>query len=314
MVIHFLFRSPEFARVSRNHSAKPRNLAEALGLQRRGNMRTSAASVDSPTVVGPAFRFIRAVNVDERPDIEAPRRANKILFYGHPALEKKYNLGNDFEHLSRCLQRRTRGTFDDPSPATYRNLDERKRPSINRCPSFRSNGRKIRRIWHYDSRHRLRLWSRAGVDEVFFVLPVAMFGIYYVFLERMRTILWLGAYKRAVEEKINELSGRTVLKWEYLIQEHRGRVDIIVLSTNLVYGLILIATAIVSIARIKNSVTYGTNTAYGTEILYGFSLLLLFLFAMLVGCLLFWKAAYQPAYKASQDAIEVGKEASSGSQ
>jgi hypothetical protein len=148
------------------------------------------------------------------------------------------------------------------------------------------------------------------VDEVFFVLPVAMFGIYYVFLERMRTILWLGAYKRAVEEKINELSERTVLKWEYLIQEHRGRVDIIVLSTNLVYGLILIAVVLISVVRIKNSAIYGTSTKYGIEILYGFSFLMIFLFAMLVGCLLFWKAAYPPAYKASQDAIEVGKESS----
>ena len=143
------------------------------------------------------------------------------------------------------------------------------------------------------------------VDEVFFVLPVAMFGIYYVFLERMRTILWLGAYKRAVEEKINELAGATVVKWEYLIQEHRGRVDIIVVSTNTVYTLILIAVIVFSVARIKNSAAYGTSTAYGTFIFYGFSLLLTVLFGMLVWCVLFWKAVYPPAYRASQEAIEL---------
>jgi hypothetical protein len=143
------------------------------------------------------------------------------------------------------------------------------------------------------------------VDEVFFVLPVAMFGIYYVFIERMRTILWLGAYKRAVEEKMNELAGATLVKWEYLIQEHRGRVDIIVVSTNVVYVLILIAVVIFSVLRIKNSAAYGIDAAHGALIFYGFSLLLVSLFGMLVWCVLFLKSAYPPAYNASQEAIEL---------
>ena len=53
-----------------------------------------------------------------------------------------------------------------------------------------------------------------NVNEIFFVLPVGLFGIYYVFIERMRTILWLGAYKRALEDKINELAKDTVVNWE----------------------------------------------------------------------------------------------------
>jgi hypothetical protein len=143
------------------------------------------------------------------------------------------------------------------------------------------------------------------VDEVFFVLPVAMFGIYYVFLERMRTILWLGAYKRALEEKMNELAGATLVKWEYLIQEHRGRVDIIVVSTNVVYVLILVAVVIFSVLRIKSSAAYGMHATYGTFIFYGFSSLLAVLSGMLVCCVLFLKSAYPPAYNASQEAIDL---------
>ena len=71
------------------------------------------------------------------------------------------------------------------------------------------------------------LSSTWHADEIFFLLPVGLSGIYYVCFDRMRTILWLGAYKRALEDRINELSQKTVLNWEYLVQEHRGTADII---------------------------------------------------------------------------------------
>lgn len=138
-----------------------------------------------------------------------------------------------------------------------------------------------------------------NVNEIFFVLPVGLFGIYYVFIERMRTILWLGAYKRALEDKINELAKDTVLNWEYLIQEHRGRADVIVWSGNIIYVLILGATVIYSVFRLNK--IDGMHVWSPSMWLYGG--LMVALIALLIGCLVCWLTAYAPAYKLSKKAV-----------
>jgi hypothetical protein len=137
------------------------------------------------------------------------------------------------------------------------------------------------------------------VNEIFFVLPVGLFGIYYVFIERMRTILWLGAYKRALEDKINELANETVLNWEYLIRKHRGRADVIVRSGNIIYVLILGTTIVYSLFRLDKI----EGMHLGSPLMWIYGGLMVFLVSLLIGCLVCWLSAYAPAYKLSKKAV-----------
>lgn len=145
-------------------------------------------------------------------------------------------------------------------------------------------------------------------DQVFFVLPIALFGIYYVFLERMRTIVWLGAYKRALEDRINEVSEDIVLNWEYLIQEGRGRADVIAFSGNFVYVLILVGVVGYSLFRVND--VYGTQTMYGVPILYVCIFVVLILTTLLLLCIVRLLTVYAPAYKLSRKALSSQKMAS----
>jgi hypothetical protein len=81
-----------------------------------------------------------------------------------------------------------------------------------------------------------------GVKEelvpVFFFLPVAMLGLLFFTADRMRSMMWLGGYKHAIEDRINQLVGVTVTSWEKLVQDHRGRGDVIIKSTYLIYFLL----------------------------------------------------------------------------
>ncbi len=140
--------------------------------------------------------------------------------------------------------------------------------------------------------------SAQHVDEIFFVLPIGLFGIYYVFFDRMRTILWLGAYKRALEDKINELSGEILLNWEILIQEHRGRADIIALSGNFVYLLILLGVVGYSLFRINE--VYNAHSVYGISIGHIYTTVVALLAILLVLCIRRFLTAYAPAYKLSR--------------
>jgi hypothetical protein len=142
-------------------------------------------------------------------------------------------------------------------------------------------------------------------EEVFFLLPVAMFGIYYIFFDRMRTILWLGAYKRAVEDKINELSEGIVVNWEKLVQEHRGRADIIVLSGNFVYFLILLGVVGYSLIRVNN--VYEMQTVCGVRIGYIYAALVALLAVLLGLCIWRFFTAYPPAYRLSREMLGVAK-------
>jgi hypothetical protein len=81
-----------------------------------------------------------------------------------------------------------------------------------------------------------------GVKEelvpVFFFLPVAMLGLLFFTADRMRSMMWLGGYKHAVEDRINQLVGVTVTSWEKLVQDYRGRGDVIIKSTYVIYLLL----------------------------------------------------------------------------
>lgn len=145
----------------------------------------------------------------------------------------------------------------------------------------------------------------AHLNEMFFVLPIALFGIYYIFFERMRTILWLGAYKRALEDKINEISETPIVNWEFLIQEHRGRVDVIVFSTNTVYFMILIGIIGFSLLRLNDDPQFGTQIVFGIRIISIYTAIIVFLAILLALCIWHWATVYRPAYDLSRRAIGV---------
>jgi hypothetical protein len=93
-----------------------------------------------------------------------------------------------------------------------------------------------------------------GIKEnlalVFIFLPIALMGVFLYGTLQYHNLFWLGGYKRAVEEKINELAGRNVISWEALVQQRRGRVNVINVGLTLVYLGIFVAVASISTERV----------------------------------------------------------------
>ena len=108
-----------------------------------------------------------------------------------------------------------------------------------------------------------------GVKEdiavVFLFLPIALIGVFLYGILQYHNLFWLGGYKRAVEEKINEISGRTVICWEDLVQTQRRRVNAINIGLTVVYVVVLIAVA--SISSEKVFAAFGST--FG--VIFGFS-------------------------------------------
>ena len=68
--------------------------------------------------------------------------------------------------------------------------------------------------------------ATTGPVIVWYMLPLAMFCMTMMTLDKLRNIMWLGGYKRAVELRINSLSGVSVVCWEAFIQSQRKKPDI----------------------------------------------------------------------------------------
>jgi hypothetical protein len=90
-----------------------------------------------------------------------------------------------------------------------------------------------------------------GVEKeliaMFCFLPVAMLGLLFFTADRMRSMMWLGGYKHAVEDRINQLVGDRDKLGE-AGTGHRGRNDVIIKSTYVIYvplfgGIILYSGA-----------------------------------------------------------------------
>jgi hypothetical protein len=99
-----------------------------------------------------------------------------------------------------------------------------------------------------------------GIKEnlalVFIFLPIALMGVFLYGTLQYHNLFWLGGYKRAVEEKINELAGRSVISWEALVQMRRGRVNVINIGLTLVYLGIFVAVASISTERVWSAYNY----------------------------------------------------------
>jgi hypothetical protein len=91
---------------------------------------------------------------------------------------------------------------------------------------------------------------RENLALVFIFLPVALIGVFLYGVLQYHNLFWLGGYKRAVEEKINDLAGRNVISWEALVQMRRGRVNLINVGLALVYLGVFVAVASISTERV----------------------------------------------------------------
>ena len=89
-----------------------------------------------------------------------------------------------------------------------------------------------------------------NIAEVFFVVPVALIGVFFYATLQYYNMYWLGGYKRAVEDRINVLSRQVVLGWEALVETRRKRVNIINASLVSIYLALLVAATGYSLFRI----------------------------------------------------------------
>jgi len=92
--------------------------------------------------------------------------------------------------------------------------------------------------------------TKENLSYVFLFLPIALMGVFLYGTLQYHNLFWLGGYKRAVEEKINDLAGRTVVCWEALVQTRRGRVNVINVGLTTVYLGILVAITSISTSKV----------------------------------------------------------------
>lgn len=137
-----------------------------------------------------------------------------------------------------------------------------------------------------------------GVEKkliaMFCFLPVAMLGLLFFTADRMRSMMWLGGYKHAVEDRINQLVGVTVTSWEKLIQDHRGRNDVIIKSTYVIYVLLFGGIVLYSGAEVF---------IWDTRVGLVFSGVMITLAILLIVSGLRVKASYCQAYKLSTEML-----------
>lgn len=101
------------------------------------------------------------------------------------------------------------------------------------------------------------------IDVVFLMLPIALIGVFLFGTLRYYNLFWLGGYKRAIEEKINELAGRTVICWESLVHTQKRRVNVINGTLASVYLGFLVAVTWISIQRIVDAYGLFVGLIYG---------------------------------------------------
>lgn len=110
---------------------------------------------------------------------------------------------------------------------------------------------------------------------VFAFLPVALFGVFLYGTLQYHNLFWLGGYKRAVEEKINELAGRNVIAWEAVVQNRRGRVNVINVGLATVYLTVLGAIMAISTTKVSSAFGIKASVAFGlTELMLAILLFL----------------------------------------
>jgi hypothetical protein len=69
-----------------------------------------------------------------------------------------------------------------------------------------------------------------NIIEMFFFLPIALIGVLLYAILQYHNMFWFGGYKRAVEERINELSGKVVLNYGDGVCNSGGRRHLVLFS------------------------------------------------------------------------------------
>jgi hypothetical protein len=96
---------------------------------------------------------------------------------------------------------------------------------------------------------------QANIDVMFFFLPVAFIGIFLYATLQYLNVFWMGGYARAIEDKINELSGGTLIHWETLIATVRPRRNFSNIALIGLYLLIFVGVTYYCFDRIFSTYT-----------------------------------------------------------
>jgi FtsH-binding integral membrane protein len=134
-----------------------------------------------------------------------------------------------------------------------------------------------------------------NIIEMFFFLPIALIGVLLYAILQYHNMFWFGGYKRAVEERINELSGKVVLNWETLIAKQRGRIHTINATMATVYVTAVVGVTWYSLVKIFSTQDFWLALIYAWIVL---SFLVLAGFSIRE-----MTSAYGRAYKDSRVAI-----------
>jgi hypothetical protein len=134
-----------------------------------------------------------------------------------------------------------------------------------------------------------------NIVEIFFFLPVALLGVLLYAVLQYHNMFWFGGYKRAVEEKVNELSSGPVLNWEALVADQRGRIHAINAAMASIYLTLIVGITWYSLYRIFMAAPQVLGYLY---LVIVFELLVLFGFSVRQ-----MTAAYRQAYNASRSAL-----------
>lgn len=138
---------------------------------------------------------------------------------------------------------------------------------------------------------------------VFFFLPVGFLGVFFYATLQYHNMFWFGGYKRALEENINELSGRTVLRWEALVETRRQHVNVINASLVSIYLMLLASAVAYSFAQIVNN--------FSSLVAYVFAMVILILMVLLVVSVRQMFSAFTRSYSASRELFGMPRESQS---
>ena len=94
--------------------------------------------------------------------------------------------------------------------------------------------------------------TNASNDRIFvwYFVPLALFGLMIMTIDKYRNIMWLGGYKRAIEEKINTLLSDSVACWETFMEAQRAKPDVIFIGLALFTGGFQVFASFYSLYRI----------------------------------------------------------------
>jgi hypothetical protein len=107
---------------------------------------------------------------------------------------------------------------------------------------------------------------RADVNEVFFLLPIAVVGVFAYVAVSYNSLYAMGGYKQMIEEILNAAAGETVLVWERIAAVKEGRnANAVVLIA--IY--ILVAASIIGLSVYRVAAAWNLFAAVGLSALIG---------------------------------------------